>query len=94
MLPPIAPSLGTPSSASSPLPYPYRVIGMVMIAFVGVPHVRQTWDGCHLDPPERHLSKPEAPVEERQTEVLLRLIRFLRNCVRRLYMHSVLRLSQ
>src|SRR5215204_2144207 len=36
MLPPIAPSLGSPSSASSPLPYPYRVIGMVMIAFVGV----------------------------------------------------------
>ena len=30
-------SLGTPpSSASSPYPYPYRVIGMVMIAFVGV----------------------------------------------------------
>src|SRR5687768_3870352 len=27
---------GPPSSASSPLPYPYRVIGMVMIAFVGV----------------------------------------------------------
>jgi hypothetical protein len=25
-----------PSSASSPLPYPYRVIGMVMIALVGV----------------------------------------------------------
>src|SRR5215208_7427646 len=36
MLPPIAPSLGSPSSASSPFPYPYRVIGMVMIAFVGV----------------------------------------------------------
>ena len=27
---------GSPSSASSPFPYPYRVIGMVMIAFVGV----------------------------------------------------------
>src|SRR5215213_10316380 len=27
---------GSPSSASSPLPYPYRVIGMVMIAFVGL----------------------------------------------------------
>jgi hypothetical protein len=26
---------GPPSSASSPSPYPYRVIGMVMIAFVG-----------------------------------------------------------
>src|SRR5918993_2327170 len=27
---------GPPSSALSPFPYPYRVIGMVMIAFVGV----------------------------------------------------------
>jgi hypothetical protein len=27
---------GAPSSLSSPSPYPYRVIGMVMIAFVGV----------------------------------------------------------
>src|SRR5829696_3395252 len=27
---------GPPSHLSSPLPYPYRVIGMVMIAFVGV----------------------------------------------------------
>ena len=27
---------GPPSSASSPFPYPYRVIGMVMIGFVGV----------------------------------------------------------
>jgi hypothetical protein len=36
MLPPIAWSLGSPSSASSPFPYPYRVMGMVMIAFVGV----------------------------------------------------------
>src|SRR5918998_5905878 len=36
LLPPITPPLGTPSSASSPFPYPYRVIGMVMIALVGV----------------------------------------------------------
>ena len=27
---------GPPTSASSPFPYPYRVIGMVMIAFVGL----------------------------------------------------------
>ncbi len=33
---PIAHPSGPPSSASSPFPYPYRVIGMVMIAFVGV----------------------------------------------------------
>src|SRR5919112_4341702 len=30
------PISGPPPSASSPFPYPYRVIGMVMIAFVGV----------------------------------------------------------
>jgi hypothetical protein len=34
---------GPPSHVSSPLPYPYRVIGMVMIAFVGGSHVRQIW---------------------------------------------------
>src|SRR5918994_2126133 len=73
-------SLGTPSSASSPFPYPYRVIGMVMTAFVGGSHVRQIWDGCHLDPPELRLGKPEAPVEERHTGSLLLLLRFLRSC--------------
>jgi hypothetical protein len=36
MLPPVRPPLGTPSHVSSPFPYPYRVIGMVMIAFVGL----------------------------------------------------------
>src|SRR5215211_3895119 len=46
-----------PTSASSPFPYPYRVIGMVMIAFVGGGHVRQIWDGRHLDPPGGHLGK-------------------------------------
>jgi hypothetical protein len=71
---------GPPSSASSPLPHPYRVIGMVMIAFVGGSHVRQTWDGCHLDPPGGHLGKPEAPVEERHTGSFLLLLRFLRSC--------------
>src|ERR671911_2088124 len=54
---------GPPSSSASPFPYPYRVIGMVMIVFVGGSHVRQTWDGCHLDPPGGHLGKHEAPVE-------------------------------
>ena len=81
MLPPTAPSLGSPSSASSPLPYPYRVIGMVMIALVGTATF-ETWDGCHLDPPGGHLGKPEAPVEERHTCSFLRLLRFLRSCMR------------
>jgi hypothetical protein len=36
MFPPIAHPSGPPSSALSPFPHPYRVIGMVMIAFVGV----------------------------------------------------------
>jgi hypothetical protein len=48
--------------------------------FCGASHVRQTWDGCHLDPPERRLGKPEAPVEERHTGSLLLLLRFLRSC--------------
>jgi hypothetical protein len=80
MLPTIAPHLGTPSSASSPFPYPYRVIGMVMIAFVGLATFDKSWDRCHLDPPERRLGKPEAPVEQRHTGSLLLLIRFLRSC--------------
>src|ERR671913_440580 len=71
---------GPPSSASSPFPYPYRVIGMVMIVFVGCSHVRQTWDGCHLDPPGGHLGKPEAPVEQSHTGSFLLLLRFLRSC--------------
>jgi hypothetical protein len=36
MLPPIVHPSGPPSHLSSPFPYPYRVIGMVMIALVGV----------------------------------------------------------
>ena len=70
---------GPPSSASSPFPYPCIEIGMVMIALWGY-HVRQTWVGCHLDPPGGHLDKPEAPVEERHTGSLLLLLRFLRRC--------------
>jgi hypothetical protein len=87
MLPPIAYSSGPPSHVSSPFPYPYRVIGMVMIGFWGS-HVRQIWDGRHLDPPERHLSKPEAPVEDRHTGSFLLLLRFLRSCTRRLRVHA------
>jgi hypothetical protein len=53
---------------------------MVMIAFVGGSHVRQIWEGRHLDPPDGHLGKPEAPVEERHTGSFLLLLRFLRSC--------------
>jgi hypothetical protein len=45
-------------------------------------------EGCHLDPPGGHLSKPEAPVEERHTGSFLRFIRFLRGCLRRLCVHT------
>ena len=87
MLRPIAPSLGPLSSASSPLPYPYRVIGMVMIGFGGS-HVLQISDGRHLNPPGGHLGKPEAPGEERPTDSFLLLLRFLRSCMRRLGVHT------
>src|SRR5215211_9345573 len=49
-------------------------------SFCGGSHVRQTWEGCHLNPPGGHLGKPEAPVEERHTGSLLLLLRFLRSC--------------
>jgi hypothetical protein len=65
MLPPIAASLGTLSSASSPLPYPYRVIGMVMIAFVGVATFDKSGKGATSVLQAVIFSKPEAPVEER-----------------------------
>src|SRR5215218_535068 len=80
MLPPIAHPSGPPSSASSPFPYPYRVIGNGDDSFCGGSHVRQIWDGCHLNPPERHPGKPEAPIEERHTGFFLLLLRFLRSC--------------
>jgi hypothetical protein len=52
MLPPIAASLGTPFSRIITIAISiYRVIGMVMIAFVRGSHVRQTSDGCYLNPP-------------------------------------------
>jgi hypothetical protein len=79
---------GPPSHVSSPLPYPYRVIGMVMIAFVGGSHLRQTWEGRHLNPPGGHLGKPEASVEERHTGSFLRFLRFLRSCMRPLGVHT------
>ena len=89
MLPPIAPSLGTPFSPIITIPISiYRVIGMVMIAFVGGSHVRQTSDGCYLNPPGGHLGKPKAPVEEHHTGSLLLLLRFLRGCMRRLCVHT------
>jgi hypothetical protein len=63
----------------------------VMIAFVGGSHVRQTWDGCHLNPLGGHLGKLEAPVEERHTGSLLLLLRFLRSCMRPLGVHTCTR---
>jgi hypothetical protein len=94
MLPPIAASLGTPFSPIITIPISiYRVIGMVMIAFVGGSHVRQIWEGRHLNPPGGHLGKPKAPAEEHHTGSLLLLLRFLRSLrVVRLEVHSVLRL--
>ncbi len=63
MLPPIAPSLGSPSSASSPFPYPYRVIGMVMIGFVRVSSRSANPGRVHLDSPACRLTNPgERPV--------------------------------
>ena len=94
MLPPIAASLGTPFSRIITIAISiYRVIGMVMIAFVRGSHVRQTSDGCYLNPPGGHLGKPKAPAEEHHTGSLLLLLRFLRSLrVVRLEVHSVLRL--
>jgi hypothetical protein len=87
MLPPIAHPSELPSSASSPFPYLYIEVAMVRIAFGGS-HVQQVWEGCHLDPPERRLGKPEVPVEERHTASFLLLLRFLRSCTRRLCVHT------
>jgi hypothetical protein len=87
MLPPIAPSLGTPSSASSPFPYLYRVIGMVMIAFVGV---------ATFDKPETGATSilqvvirvsPKHHLRNAIGSFLL-LLRFLRSCTRRLCVHT------
>src|SRR5919112_6084674 len=80
LLPPITPSLGTPSSASSPFPYLYRVIGMVMMAFVGVATFDKSGTGATSILQAVIFSKPEAPAEERHTGSILLLLRFLRSC--------------
>jgi hypothetical protein len=79
---------GPPSSASSPFPYPYRVIGMVKIAFVGVATFYKPGKGATSILQSVIFSKPEAPVEERHTSSFLRFIRFLRSCMRRLGVHT------
>jgi len=87
MLPPIAPSLGTPSSASSPFPYLYRVIGMVIIGLVGV---------ATFDKPETGATSILQVVIRVSPKHYLRnaigsfllLLRFLRSCTRRLCVHT------
>src|ERR687898_131802 len=80
MLPPIAPSLGPPFSRIITIPISIFRGGDGDDRFCGGNHVQQIWDGRYLDPPERRLGKPEAPVEERHTGSLLLLLRFLRSC--------------
>jgi hypothetical protein len=70
---------GPPSHLSSPFPYPYRVIGMV-IAFVGVATFNKSGTGATSILQAVIFSKPEAPVEERHTGSFLLLLRFLRSC--------------
>ena len=70
---------GPPSSASLPLPYPYRVIGMV-IAFVGLATFDKPRTGATSILQALIFGKPEAPVEQRHTGSLLLLLRFLRSC--------------
>src|ERR687898_530477 len=71
---------GPPSHVSSPFPYPYRVIGMVMIALVGVATFDKPGTGATSILQAVIFSKPEAPVEERHTGSFLLLLRFLRSC--------------
>jgi hypothetical protein len=71
---------GPPSSASSLFPYPYRVMGMVMMAFVEVATFDKSGTGATSILQAVIFSKPEAPVEERHTGSLLLLLRFLRSC--------------
>ena len=96
MLPPIAPSLGTPLGIIT-IPIPIWSDWDGDDSSCGGSYVRQTWDGRHLDPPGDHLGKLEAPVEERHTGSFLCFIRFLRSCATLLltkggYAHSVPRL--
>src|SRR5919112_3373376 len=58
----------------------YRVIGMVMIAFVGVATFDKPGTGATSIHQAVIFSKPEAPVEERHTGSFLLLLRFLRSC--------------
>ena len=76
MLQPIAHPSGPSSSASSPLPYPYRVIGMVMIGLVGVATFDKSGTGATSLLQAVIFSKPEAPVEKRHW-LLLALITLL-----------------
>jgi hypothetical protein len=85
MLPPIAPSLGTPFSRIITIPISiYIAIGVVMIGFVGVATFDKSGKGATSILQAVIFSKPEAPVEERHTGSFLLLLRFLRSCVRRL----------
>jgi hypothetical protein len=68
------------SSASSPFPCLYRVMGIVMIALVGVATFDKPGTGATSILQAVIFSKPEAPVEERHTGSLLLLLRFLRSC--------------
>ena len=80
MLPPIAASLGTPFSRISTIPISiYRVIGMVMIAFVGVATFDKPRTGATSILQAVILSKLGAPAEERHTGSLLLLLRRLRS---------------
>src|SRR5215218_10788160 len=80
MLPPIAPSLGATFFCIITIPISIYRGGDGDDSFGGGSHVQQVWEGRHLNPPERHLGKPEAPVEERHTGFFLLLLRFLRSC--------------
>ena len=61
---------------------------MVMIAFVGVATFDKSGTGATSILQSGHLGKPEAPVEERHTGSFLLLLRFLRSCMRRLWVHT------
>ena len=63
--------------------------------FCGGSHVRQIWNTRHLDPQEHPPSKSEPPDQETLNWLLLVLNTLLAQLgVRRLYVHSVLKLSR
>src|SRR5918995_7286453 len=86
--PPIAASRGSPFFGIITIPISIQSNRDGDDSFCGGSHVRQTWEGRHLDPPERRLDKPEAPVEERHTGSFLILLRFLRSCMRLMCVHT------